>query len=81
MEKEIKKNLVFKESSLRSLVKSLIYRFLAIVGNIILSWVITRDIKKTISLTVAIQGFLVILYYLNERVWNKIDWGREINEE
>lgn len=75
------KNLTFKESNTRSLTKSLIYRFLAIIGTSILSWVITKDIKEAISITIAVQVFLVILYYLNERVWNKINWGREIKKE
>jgi len=81
MEKETKKNLVLRESSVRSLIKSLIYRVLAIIGTSILSWIITRDVKETISITIAIQSFLVILYYFNERIWNKIDWGREIKEK
>lgn len=75
------KNLTFKESNIRSLIKSLIYRALAIIGTSILSWIITRDIKETISITIAVQAFLIILYYLNERLWNKIYWGREIKKE
>ena len=75
------KNFTFKESNIRSLVKSLIYRTLAIIGTSILSWIITRDIKEAISITIAVQVFLIILYYFNERVWNNINWGREIKKE
>lgn len=74
-------NLIFKESKSRSMVKSLIYRVLAIIGTSILSWIITKDIKETISITFAIQIFLLILYYFNERVWNKIEWGKEIKKK
>ena len=70
-------NLVLKESRSRSLVKSLIYRILAIIGTGIIVWFITKDIDRVISTTIAIQVFLMILYYLNERIWNRIHWGRE----
>jgi len=72
------KDLVFRESRLRSLVKSLTYRILSITGTGIVSWVITKDIKETISITITIQAFLIILYYSYERMWNKINWGRII---
>jgi len=74
--KEDPKDLVFRESRLRSLVKSLTYRILSITGTGIVSWVITKDIKETISITITIQAFLIILYYSYERMWNKINWGR-----
>lgn len=58
--------------------KSLTYRILSMVGTGILSWVITRDIKETITITIAVQIFLIILYYAYERLWDKIEWGRKI---
>jgi uncharacterized membrane protein len=67
-----------RESRKRSLVKSVIYRIISIIGTAILSWIITRDIGKTLSITLTIQVFLIILYYVYERIWNNIDWGREV---
>ena len=66
----------FKETRLRSLVKAIVYRILSLTGTAILSWAITRDITETLSITAAIQLFLMILYYVSERVWNRITWGR-----
>lgn len=74
-------NLTLKESRSRSLVKSLIYRILAIFGTGVMVWFITKDIKEVISTTIAIQVFLIILYYSNERIWNRIHWGREIKNK
>ncbi len=71
-------NLAFRESRLRSLVKSLGYRIISIAGTGILTWVITRDIRETVSITLIIQVFLVILYYSYERIWVKINWGRKV---
>ncbi len=72
------KNLTFRESRLRSLVKSLSYRIISIAGTGILTWAITRDIRETVSITIIIQVFLVILYYSYERIWVKINWGRKV---
>jgi len=73
--------LFLKESRLRSLIKAFIYRFIATVGTGILIWFFTKDIRGTISITIVVQVFLIIFYYLNERVWNKINWGKQIKEE
>jgi len=73
---EVVKESVFRESRLRSLVKSLIYRIASIVGTGILTWAITRDVTETVSITTITQVFLVSLYYSSERIWNRINWGR-----
>jgi uncharacterized membrane protein len=73
---EVVKESVFTESRLRSLVKSLIYRIASIVGTGILTWIITRDVSETVSITTITQVFLVALYYSSERIWNRINWGR-----
>jgi uncharacterized membrane protein len=73
---EDSKDLAFRESRLRSLVKALVYRIVSIVGTGILTWVISRDIRETVSITLIIQLFLVILYYSYERMWDRINWGR-----
>ena len=72
------RNLVFVGSRLRSIVKSLVYRILSILGIGILGWLITRDVKETTLIAVAFQAYLTVLYYVYERVWNKINWGRGI---
>jgi len=71
------KERAFRESRLRSLVKSLIYRIVSIVGTGILSWLITGDVAEAISITASVQVFLVVVYYSSERIWNRIDWGRQ----
>ncbi|MFC1980190.1 DUF2061 domain-containing protein [Chloroflexota bacterium] len=71
-------NLAIRESRMRSVVKSVGYRIISIAGTGILTWVISRDIKETVSITLIIQVFLVILYYSYERIWIKISWGRKV---
>ena len=67
---------VYVESRSRSIVKSLVYRVLSILGIGVLGWLITRDIRETTLITVVFQTYLTILYYVYERVWNRINWGR-----
>ncbi|MFC1991842.1 DUF2061 domain-containing protein [Chloroflexota bacterium] len=69
--------LICYETLPRSFAKSFIYRLLSMGGTVILSWLITRDVSETISITLAIQVFLIILYFVYERVWNRIQWGRK----
>lgn len=66
------------ETRSRSLVKSLVYRFISIIGTGLLSWAVTRDIKEAASVTLVIQIFLIILYYTYERVWDRVEWGRKV---
>jgi len=57
---EIRKNNLkenFGESKTRSLVKSVIYRVFSVIGTGLLTWLIAKDIKETISITAAIQVF------------------------
>ena len=64
------------ETLARTLVKSVFYRVLSLIGTVILSWIITKDLNETISITIAIQVFLIILYFVYERLWNRIKWGK-----
>ena len=75
---EDNKKFAFRESRLRSLVKSIAYRIISIAGTGILTWIITNDIRETVSITLIIQVFLVILYYSYERIWDRIRWGRKM---
>ena len=75
---EDSEKLIFQETRLRSLVKTLVYRIMSIAGTFLLTWLITRDIREVISITLAVQAFLIVLYYSSERIWDRISWGRRI---
>jgi uncharacterized membrane protein len=72
------KHLCFSETRGRSLAKAVTYRIVSVMGTLLLTWLITRDFGKTLSITFAIQVFLIILYYASERIWNRINWGKRI---
>lgn len=60
----------------RSWVKSITWRIFGIVLLGLISYVITRDWKEMAVITAVFHGIRVVLYYVHERVWERIQWGR-----
>jgi uncharacterized membrane protein len=58
-----------------SLVKGITWRFVGSIDTILISWIYTGD--PMIGLKIGATEFLtkVVLYYVHERVWNKIKVG------
>lgn len=65
----------------RSLVKSMTFRTLVLVADVVVIYLVTRRWDTTVGLTVATNAASTILYYLHERVWNRIQWGRSVHGE
>lgn len=70
------------ESNLRSIVKTIVYRLITVVIGIILAKLILTD-STGMAVAFAIGQFLanMILYYIVERVFNKIQQGKVILDE
>ena len=64
------------ETRKRAWVKSLIWRILGIFILGFISWCITKDWKEMSLITVLFHGIRVVLYYLHERIWDRVGWGR-----
>jgi uncharacterized membrane protein len=60
----------------RSVLKSLTFRVLVVIADLIVIYLITRRIDTTLSVTILTNLVSTALYYTHERVWNKIQWGR-----
>ncbi len=64
-------------SKQRSAAKAIVWRCIGTVDTFLISWVITKEPITAGS----IAGFEVftktILYYIHERGWNKVKWGRQ----
>ena len=63
------------ESKKRSLTKSLIWRIIGILILGLITWIFTKNIEVTTSVTIFFHTIRFVLYYLHERFWEKIDWG------
>lgn len=65
-----------RDSHSRSLIKGVSWRALGTIDTITLSFIITGNIGDSVKIGITEIITKVILYYLHERVWDKIGWGR-----
>jgi uncharacterized membrane protein len=68
------------EKSYRSIAKSVSWRTIGTIDTILISYIITG--KPGLALSIGgVEVFTkMALYYLHERTWNKISFGRIKNE-
>jgi len=71
-------SLHYKEAHWRSIVKSISWRITGTIDTLILSWIITGQFKFAISIASAEVITKIILFYLHERVWDKIKIGKKV---
>lgn len=69
------------EKHYRSVVKAFSWRLTGTVDTIVVSWIITRKLTLALSIGGVEVMTKLILYYVHERIWNKIGFGREKSEQ
>ena len=65
-----------KEKIRRSLIKTILWRFIGTIDTIAISWLITGRLNLALSIGSIELVSKMILYFLHERTWDKIEWGR-----
>lgn len=65
-----------RDSHPRSFVKGVSWRTLGTIDTIVLSFIVTGNIADSFKIGLTEVLTKIILYYLHERVWDKIPWGR-----
>ena len=63
--------------SRRSLVKAVTFRIVIIVSDSIVMYLITHRLDMTLGLVVGTNLASTVLYYAHERVWSRVNWGRD----
>ena len=67
-----------KEQHYRSIIKGTTWRIIGTCDTIFLAWLFTGDISSALKIG-GIEVFTkIFLYYLHERVWLKMNYGRDI---
>ncbi len=61
----------------RSTTKSITFRALVVMSDLVVIYTITKHISTTIALTVFTNLASTVFYFLHERIWNRITWGRQ----
>ena len=65
------------ERKRRSIAKTISWRAVGTIDTIIISWFVVGDIHFAVTIG-GIELFTkMTLYFLHERAWNKINFGRE----
>lgn len=67
----------FYEHIKRSVAKSITFRIVVLIADFILVVAITHRYDVAIAVILFTNLASTILYYVHERVWNKISWGKE----
>ncbi|UCG10286.1 MAG: DUF2061 domain-containing protein [Dehalococcoidia bacterium] len=65
------------DSHKRSLAKAFIYKGGSIALLAILSYVFTQDLIKMSLITVSYEVIAALGYYVHERLWEQVSWGRK----
>lgn len=65
-----------REKPYRSIVKSISWRTVGTIDTMIIAWLITGKLTLAISIG-GIEVFTkMFLYFLHERIWNRIKFGK-----
>jgi adenylylsulfate kinase len=64
------------EKRIRSVAKTISWRFIATLITLLLAYLWLHEWTTSIALAILINGIKALAYYLHERGWNLIHWGR-----
>ena len=64
------------ETSTRSLVKTVTWRLTGSGATFLISYLMTGNLSVASSIALIQLTSNTILYFIHERVWNKISWGK-----
>ena len=67
---------VSADSPVRSLAKAISWRVTGSIDTLVLSWLYTGDLTIAAAIGLTEVATKMALYYLHERVWNRINLGR-----
>jgi uncharacterized membrane protein len=65
------------DSNYRSLMKAITWRMTGTIDTFLVSWIITGTLSLATGIALAEIFTKVGLFWLHERVWNKVSWGRK----
>jgi len=68
------------EAHRRSLLKSITWRLMASLDTFVISFFITGRIGMAGSIAGAELATKLAFYYLHERIWAVVPWGRRVND-
>ncbi len=64
------------ESHTRSVAKGITWRFIASGTTMLVVFIVTGNLELVASVGVVDVTVKILFYYLHERAWGKVHWGR-----
>ena len=64
------------ETHLRTIIKTLSWRTIAITVTVVISYALLEDLKSSLAIGLGANSIKVVAYYIHERFWNMTRWGR-----
>ncbi|MBR9676582.1 DUF2061 domain-containing protein [Candidatus Woesearchaeota archaeon] len=68
--------IIIKDKQLRTLVKSISWRVIASTATAIIVLILTGSFKLMIGAGIMDATSKFMIYYLHERIWNHVKWGK-----
>ena len=65
------------EKPLRSMAKAISWRIVGTTDTILISWLLTGEIKTAVAIGSVEVISKMVLYFGHERIWNRITLGKE----
>ncbi|NTW31695.1 MAG: DUF2061 domain-containing protein [Bacteroidetes bacterium] len=65
-----------RDRPLKSIIKAISWRIVGTMDTIMISWILTGKIKVAISIGGVEVFSKIFLYFLHERAWESVRWGR-----
>ncbi len=69
-----------REHRRRSIAKAVTYRIISIMFDTVVAYAITQSAQKTLIFILISNAISIIMYFVHERFWNRVSWGRHIIE-
>jgi adenylylsulfate kinase len=63
----------------RSIVKTISYRVIVVILDFVAIYLFTGKISVALGFTIVSNIYTTIVYFLHERIWGKIKWGKSSN--
>jgi len=70
--------MILMDTHIRSVVKAISFRIIASLTTVILVLIFTGNLALAGAIGILDLILKLIIYYLHERVWDKILWGRKV---
>lgn len=67
-----------KETLSRSIIKTVSYRVSMLILDFACIYVFTRQVRIALGFMIASNIYATLGYFLHERIWGKIKWGKII---